>query len=134
MAAKIKTFTKANVKALHQEANEALKKIAAKYGLSLKGGNGTYSESTFGIRPEFFIPTAEGGSLVPAKLVDAFKNYATMYGLKPSDLGKKFLASGCEYQVAGLNTRKPKNAIVLINLSKNCLASCTVEMVKGRIK
>jgi hypothetical protein len=134
MAAKIKKFTKANVSTFHSELAEVLEKLAKKHGLSVKKSAITYGELTVTKKLEFFVPTSSepGAELVSPKFVEAFKYNCELVGLKKTDLNKIFTHNGTDYKVAGINVRK-KNSIVLVNLTKNCLAACNESFVKRMI-
>jgi len=114
MAKKITKISKGNVKIIGQEVEDAIQKIAAKYGLECKRGNIRYSDSDLkftGLR--IVVPGETGGD--PKKEED-FKFYAVRAGFKADDLGRVFVAhDGDELKIVGWNTRAQKNKVELIS-------------------
>lgn len=89
---------------LRPEINAALAEVAAKYGLSISLGNGTFTSAnaTFKLN----IATRGDNGEIRTKETTDFKAYALSYGLKPTDLGAKFHCSrNGEVEIVGLKVK-----------------------------
>ena len=105
--APIKNMTRENVGRIRSDLDEALTKVAEKYGLTLKieGGRFDPSGGTFSPKITFVCATADG---IPAD----FAQFAPRYGLEPSDYGKTFTTGGETYALCGIKPRNRKYPIV----------------------
>ena len=105
-------FTKLDCQALREEINRALAPVATKNGIKLQLGNMSYSSTEIRMKLDAVL-LGEGGENLNDK--NNFETYARMYGLEPSDYGKKFTTSKGEYTISGINTKKRKYPIVAKN-------------------
>lgn len=90
--------------ALRTEIDKAIAEIGNKHGVQLKLGSGRYSNEN----AEFKLGVAvvQDGGLVMCKEATLFQPYATMWGMKPEDLGKTFTHhNGHRYQIVGAKPR-----------------------------
>lgn len=113
---KIKNFDRTNIQALRPPIEDALKNLATKYGISVKLGNASFSPSSVTFKLELATISADG--LVCSKEVQDFKNYASMFGLKPDDLGKTFKdINGEVYTIVGAKLHSQKYPILVESAS-----------------
>ena len=132
-----KALDRQTVEAIGREAVEALKAVAAKYGVQVRGGAGKFDATQFTKKIEFFIAGSveEGDSATtPIKQIEAYKAYAAMYGLKPEWLNESFSAKGDRYKIVGLDMNRPKNCVQLIRLSDNTKRICPADFVKAYMR
>jgi len=95
-------LSKSSLQALRLDVDAALAEVAAKHGLVIKLGNGSFSPSHATFKLE--VSTVREDGLVLTKEADRFRQAATVYGLEPSDLGREFVALGELFQLVGLTT------------------------------
>lgn len=103
------------------EVNKALAEAGRKLGINIqKAGGGTFNNSSFTFKVECALIGTDGvvkDKEAEAKEAEAFKDFASHYGLKPDDFGKTFTAwSGKTYTICGLNTRARKHPIQAKNI------------------
>tara|TARA_R110000824_G_scaffold260899_1_gene449507 strand:- start:433 stop:843 length:411 start_codon:yes stop_codon:yes gene_type:complete len=102
----ITKMNRANVNLIADEAGEALKAVAEKYGLILKPGRGAFDPSAGTFTPKFtFICETEDG--VPAD----FARLAPRYDLTVEDYGREFTTYAGTYRLTGINPRRRKYPI-----------------------
>lgn len=99
---------KAKAKALSTEVDAALQAIAERNGLSVKVGGGSYDAGSFRPKVEFKEGDADASE---------FAQFASMYGLKPEDFGRQFIANGKLFKVSGLAIRSPKRPVLATQVS-----------------
>jgi len=110
----IKQFDREECRRLGGAIEEALQKVGQQYGVHIKRGNGSFNPTSLTLKIEAAI-IGENGA-IKDKGSEDFKRYATMYGLQPSDLGRKFKDwSGKEFEITGLAMRRTKNPILAKN-------------------
>lgn len=98
----------AKVKLVDAEIHAALKAIAAKHGLTVKGG-GTINYDANGFRRK--IEMREASAIT--KEAQYFLDLCDIYALKRDDLGKTFVSRGVTYKVIGLLARSRKKPILV---------------------
>ena len=134
----MKELSVREIENISREVMQAVKAISLKYGVEVRDGGGRYSSVSFRKSIEFFVPaSAEGIDLplcVDQKIVNAYKSMSRVYGLNPEWLNKTFTANGEEFRVVGLDTKKPKNCVILIRTADNARRKCGVEFVKTYMK
>ena len=106
MSKTITTFDRRVCAELGAAIEAALQSVADEYGVQIKQGRGTYSESTFSMKIE--VATIGEGGLARTKESIAFLTNARMYGLDPKDLFATFRVKGTDYVLIGCKTRSPK--------------------------
>lgn len=92
-------FEKQDFPQLRAEIDAALKIVGDKYGLAFHAGNVKYEPHTAEFK--LHVSTLSEKGEVIHKEAEDFKRYATVYGLKPEDLGRKYLRGGKTYTVIG---------------------------------
>ena len=106
----IKQFDRKTCKMLSVEIEEALQSIAKKYGISIKRGNGSYSESRCLIKVECATIGEDGFARTQAET--DFPMFCTMFGLKPEHLGKEISIRGRVFTICGLKPNRTKLPIL----------------------
>jgi len=104
-------FRKEVVHAIGQELLDAAKKIAEKHGIEVEYRGGSYDPATFSPKIRFTVPAAAAED---AKT--NFERYASLYDVNPEWLGKTFFHGTKEFKVVGLDTSKPKNCMMLVEV------------------
>ena len=82
----ITSFDRVSCRILSKDIEEALQAAASKHGIVAKIGRGTFTGGHFTLKVEFSTVGQDG--TVNSKEAEDFKSYATLYDLKPEDLGK----------------------------------------------
>ena len=122
MTAPITAFDRATCRIISQEATAALQAVAAKYGLSVMAGSGSFSPAAFTPKftfspmvavtaaPQGTVPyvTAGSASSIPAD----FANKAALVGLQASDYGRTFTSQGKTFKITGINLKAHKFPIL----------------------
>lgn len=128
---RITDFTKldkSEFKALRLDIDKALESLGKEYGLKFTGGNISYTPGDFTIKVTGAI-VLEDGSIADGKAALTFTELAEMYGMKKTDLNKRFMFGKQEMRIVGLNQRKHKQPLMLMdNEGKRYCSS--VESVK----
>lgn len=119
------TFDLTTRRAIMKELEESAKKIAKKYGVDAKFGGGTYDNTSYNLKMEFF--SIEGKK-------EESESAAVLVGLPPDVIGKAWVNSkGVYMTISGINLRRPKNCIELKG-SDGMSYKCDVDMVKRALK
>lgn len=87
--------------------------LAKKYGLKILPRGGRLGETSVVLKFEF-AKVAGNGEVQTNHSTD-FKKLAKLYGLRPTDLGRKFVVSGVSYQLSGLHAGNSKYPILGVN-------------------
>lgn len=95
----------------------ALKAVGEKHKVVIKSGGGTYGEGH--AIAKFKIDTIAEDGTVESKETSDFKKYATIYGLKPEQLGATFVSRGREFELTGLAMRRRKFPIMARDVQTN---------------
>ena len=93
-----------------QEAEIALRAIAAKHGVEIKYNGGNFTPTSATLKFEFAERATDGTVLTEE--ASNFKRYAEIYGLKADDLGREFWLNGKRFTISGLNTRAHKMPVI----------------------
>lgn len=88
----------------------ALREVEDEFGLHMTTGNARFTDTNATLKLEISMIN-DGGEIV-SKKAEAFKLYASNYGLNPTDLGKSFRSNGKRFTIAGLNTRAHRYPII----------------------
>ena len=98
-------MTKQQVIALRAKLDTALAAISKEVGYKLSLGSCRFGEvATFKLE----AAPINGDGKVASQAEADFCALASIYGLKPEDLGKKFSLQGSIFTVTGLNSRRPR--------------------------
>lgn len=97
------------------EINAALVEVGKKHGISLKTiGGGTYTSDNFTVKVEAAV--VRDGAVV-TKEAKEFKQLASLFGLKESDLNREVMIGGEKCQIIGMKSRSYKFPILAKKLS-----------------
>ena len=127
---KVKQFDKSNVNVVSSMINDELKALGKKLGIEIRAGRGKYSSTNFTLKLEMSV--MDGGEVITKEAV-AFKELASLYGFKKSDLGKSFMSNGKKFTITGLNTRAKKypiNAVSEFGASYKFTANRVQDLLK----
>lgn len=99
------SFDQGTRRAISHELDLAIKKIGEKYGFEAKIKGGTYGDSTYSPKVEFF--SLEGKK-------EESQSVAGLFGLPSDIVGKVFKHKTITYTVTGINPKRPKNCVELM--------------------
>lgn len=99
----ITTFSAPVCRKLHEEMEAALEPIARKYGLTVRRGGGTFTDS--GWTAKFDVLAASTSGAPTGKEADAFRALHSLYGFKQDDLGATVICNGQKTRIVGLMPR-----------------------------
>jgi hypothetical protein len=101
---KTEPITRDFIRTLSDEVIEELKELANSYNLQVGYRGASFSPTNVTIKVEFATICSDGQA--KTKEVSDFEFAACRYGLKPTDIGRKFVGSNGEtYKLTGLSTR-----------------------------
>ena len=106
----ITQFDRATCRMVSQAIEKAVQGVAEEFGIGIRRGRGTFSGPTFTMKLECGIK--ENGEVLTKEAQD-FKQLASAYGLKPTDLGRTFCLRGNSYKIVGLKARSTKYPILV---------------------
>lgn len=103
---KITKMDRNAARVISQEAQDALQRVVQKYGLTLKVEGGRFDPyaGTFSPKITFGVVSEDGADADERQ----FKQYASLYGLKPEHFGCTFYSRGTAYKVVGLAMSRSK--------------------------
>lgn len=127
----IKSFTQSDCKDLRVAVLEAIKPLEEKYGVAVETAGGTFSPTDYTMKLRFMVRTPNGEAVRPE--AEAFKQRAEFYGLKKSDLGRKFRDGDWHYTIEGLALRRSRYPILCLR-SDGKRFKYPVDMVKLRLE
>jgi hypothetical protein len=120
--ADITSIDRPTIKALSGEAEAALQAVANKYGLALKMGGASFTDSDAKIS---FSLSVEGADEA------AFARYAQFYGLEASDFGREFTAGVRRFKLVSINTRRRQYPFTGTDVKSGKAFKFTAEAVKA---
>ena len=128
---KIDSFDRTNLRLISVDLQAVLASVAAKYGItfSYRGARFLADNATFKIE----AATIGSGGVANTRERDNFKLYASMYGLKDTDLDREISYAGKKYVIIGLNTRRQKYPIVAKRVEDGKTILLTCEGVKSAL-
>lgn len=130
--AKLKVIDREACRYLRDAIDENLAEIAAELGVSVKAGSASFTGKNVTFKVEFAILDASGQA--QTKESDAFKLYATSYGLKADDLGREFVDRNVRYKIIGLMPRSTRFPILCQRVGTDKQIKFPVETVRLRLK
>ena len=107
---KVQEFNKVNLRQINNEMEEAMKSIAAKYGLEIKMGNTRFSGRNATLKFEM-MTVSEGGQVMSKEAID-FNRYKNYKGIQ-ANLGDSFEYEGETYTIVGYKARSSKYPILV---------------------
>ena len=110
----IKKFDKPTCKLVRADIDAAMAAVAAKYGIKLQSGRGTFGDTNFTLKLEMSVLDETG---VDLKAKREFETLANFVGLEPGDFGRQFTFRGEQYELSGINHRSTKMPILAKNVA-----------------
>ena len=110
---KITNIGKPEMIALRPEINAALVELGERFGLKFHAGNGSFGGAEASFKLTIAVDDPE---IQNAKKADEFNRYCSMFGLEPSDLGTEFRSGMTRYQLVGLELKRRKFPIRVLNI------------------
>jgi hypothetical protein len=107
----ISEFTGPTARAINEAIEAELQAFAKKHGVTIKTRGGSFNAKSFTCKLEVTVNAADGSSR-PKEAID-FEEYAGVFGLKASYLGRSFQHNGKTFVVEGLKMGARKNNIVV---------------------
>ena len=106
------------LKALRTEMDAALASVAKKYGISIRTGNGSYSQLAASFKVELAVigKGQEGEDPAVIRGAAAWHRSAPLYsmdGLQADWLGKSFESGGVTFTIVGLDPRKRTRPVLM---------------------
>lgn len=131
MTDQIKAFDKATAKELAKEIEATLLGIADRYGIQIKAGGGSFTNSSLTFKLECAVIGDNGE--VQSREVEDFKRFANVYGLAADDLGKEFASNGKRFKITGLRTKARTKPILATNVQDGKLYIFAAESVARKL-
>ena len=131
---KVTRFDKPTLRAILDDAKEALGPVAEKYGLKLERKSCTYSEDECPVAFKFLITETDSNGNLMSSDAKAFVREASLYGLKGTDLGKEFRFRGDTYRISGLKPKSRKYPILGENVQTGKTFKFAAEDVAASLK
>lgn len=125
-------MTPANLKKFRADFENTVKSLEKEYEVSINLGNMRYSKTDF--KATLSVENPANGAEEEAAAQARFELYAEIYDVKPEWFGKTFLYQGKTYRVAGLNMRRPKWPIELVEVASGKIVKGTAFLLKMCIK
>ena len=100
---------KPKIRDMRPAIEAALKGVEAQFGVKVQVGKASYTPNNVVFKIEF-AELVDGQAV--SRDVEDFKQMATLYGLKPDDLGKPFMFRNEGYTVCGLAPKRRKAPIL----------------------
>jgi len=110
---------RSTIKKLHEDLEKAVAEVGQKYGLVTTTGTMRFGQRFFRVRVEGRaieeVPPTSAAPVVSqdAMMESDFRHYATMFGMKPEDLGKRITVDGKSVKIVGLKLQYHKYPIIV---------------------
>lgn len=111
---KVTSFDKPTCRKMTNDLANILKEFEREWGVHVEMRGGSFDTLSFRPKIEISIPNAQGGKTY-AKERRAWNLYASMEGLQPGWLDRKFVTGGKTLMVAGFMPRRTKNPVLLLD-------------------
>ena len=130
---KIEKFTRGMCDDLRDNIEDALAPIGEAFGIKFGTSGITYSEAVATLKLEMGVVSADGK--VNTKMAEKFKAYANRWGLKVSDLGRKFTSrSGEVFELVGAKPMNRKYPIMGRSMASGVTYKFTVTALLVALK
>ena len=103
-------FDRVSCRVLSKDIEAALLAVAARHGIVIKAGRGTYTSGHLTLKIECSTVNRDG--VVNSKEADDFKTYASLYDLQAGDLGKTITFSFERYTLTGIRPKATRFPIL----------------------
>jgi hypothetical protein len=117
---------KQTVTRIAAEAQIALNAVAEKYELTVKVGGGSYDPEAGTFKPRVEFVSEDAGAV-------KFLRYASLFGLEPTDFGKRITLKNRTFSITGINPRRPKFPIDIEEVSTGKVMKATESSVKAAL-
>lgn len=124
----IKKFDKNIVYVVKDQLKEELIEVGDKMGLDIVIRNGKFTDTQLSLKIDLRVLNDSGEAVL--QMAEDFKQYAEMYGLQPSDLGKKVTYNGAKHEIVGLKPKNRKYPIIVKNLENGTKYKITAREIK----
>lgn len=104
------TINKTSLKMIEADLQSSFAAIEQKHGIKLSFGRGSFTPENAKIA--LLISSITNDGQVVTEEATAFKQLASLYGLQPEDLGRRFESMGGTYAICGLKPRASKLPIL----------------------
>lgn len=108
---RITAFDKSSVRTAADKLLAALKPVAEELGLHFAYKGSTISPKSAILK--FELATVDESGTAETQERTDFKQYASLFGLQPSDLDREFTSGGRTFRIAGLRPRATKKPIIV---------------------
>jgi hypothetical protein len=128
----IKRMDRPTVRRLSEEIEEALQGFAEHYGVQVKIGGATYTDTqvTFKVT----VATFNDDGVAVTKEMKAWKLHAPMHGLDEDGVGRVYRIKGTDYQVDGWNTLAKRFPVRATRVQDGKSFKLTIEAVRGAVR
>lgn len=101
-------LTKKEFEMFRKETEEALAKLAEKYGATVKAGKIKYTSNSFNLDLQVAKKDIGGKSFEQIE----FEKYCVFYGLKPEHYNKEVTYNGDKYNIVGFKPQASKYPVI----------------------
>lgn len=126
----IAKITKPVCQTLREELEAAMAPVAAKHGINIATGRGTFSDAEFTLK---VILTTKGEGGVDQGAKKRFEQLAHAVGLKPEDFGREILLDHERFRIADINPRASAKPVLVERLSDGKRFKIAAEAVQVRL-
>jgi hypothetical protein len=123
-------ITRTLLRTIRVDAEAALLDVAAKHGVQLTFGNGSFARDGSNASLKLEIAGITDNGDVLTKEATDFKRYASSFGLTPEDLGTTFTHNGKQFKLLGCNPRNHKYPIIAQNVKNGKRYKLESDVVK----
>lgn len=107
----ITAMDKRTANRLHSAMENDLQALAEKHGLTIRQKGGSISRTGGVFKFEVAIKETKSGE-IGGIAADAFRQIATVFGMKAEDLGREFVAHGIKHKIVGCKTSRTSKPIL----------------------
>ena len=127
MAKTIQTFNRPNVQGLRNEIDEALDRVAKKYGITISAGNCSFSGNEANFKLKLNTKGTDGTVITQeSQNWDIYKSRTNCSHLK---VGDKITIQGGTYILTGYNTRARKAPIQFKDVFGHANYKCSIQLL-----
>lgn len=119
-------------KLLDARIKAALGPLAEEFGVQIKIGGGSYLGGSY--KPKFEIAAIAADGIAMTPEAEAFRQCATMLGLKPDDLGRTFTTAGRKtMKITGYRPRAHKHPVLAVCVEDGKTYVFGLDTVKAKL-
>jgi hypothetical protein len=113
METSIKQLDESKMTYLLDRVEDSFKQLSDEFGIAMDIDACSYTKNNGRFQVKLAVLDPNGKPRTEER--ESFKNYAQFYGLKPTDLDRKFIFKGKAYTICGLSTRSKKYPILAMS-------------------